>query len=207
MSGCFTVGGISASSDSSDTENAYAGHIAGLCKDESLVNECIYYRSASVTSSANGESAGINEFGVGATSSNFRNQNFLAQSLGFDFESVWEIPSGYSYPVLRSEISDKPVLSVKNIVSTSSSVSAEVTVMSDSSDIYTVSINVYSERGRLVASKTVTVNNYTPQKYNVIISVSGLPYAEKADSIKIIVNDKKSLEPLFSAYYKKIRSK
>ncbi len=207
MSGCFTVGGISASSDSSDTENAYAGHIAGLCKDESLVNECIYYRSASITSSANGESAGINEFGVGATSSNFRNQNFLAQSLGFDFESVWEIPSGYSYPVLRSEISDKPVLSVKNIVSTSSSVSAEVTVMSDSSDIYTVSLNVYSERGRLVASKTVTVNNYTPQKYNVIISVSGLPYAEKADSIKIIVNDKKSLEPLFSAYYKKIRSK
>ena len=76
--------------------------------------------------------------------------------------------------------------------------------MSDSSDIYTVSLNVYSERGRLVASKTVTVNNYTPQKYNVIISVSGLPYAEKADSIKIIVNDKKSLEPLFSAYYKKI---
>lgn len=202
--GCFTVGGISAYSDSSDTENAYAGHIVGFCKDESLVNECIYYRSASLTSSANGESAGINESGIGAMSSNFRNQTFLSQSLGFDFENVWEIPSGYSYPVLKSEISDKPVLSVKNIVSTSSSVSAEVTVMSDSSDIYTVSLNVYSERGRLVASKTVTVNNYTPQKYNVIISVSGLPYAEKADSIKIIVNDKKSLEPLFSAYYKKI---
>lgn len=202
--GCFTVGGISAYSDSSDTENAYAGHIAGLCKDEKLVSECIYYRSASLTSYANGESAGINESGIGAMSSNFRNQTFLSQSLGFDFENVWEIPSGYSYPVLKSEISDKPVLSVKNIVSTSSSVSAEVTVMSDSSDIYTVSLNVYSERGRLVASKTVTVNNYTPQKYSVIISASGLPYTEKADSIKVIVNDKKTLEPLFSAYYKKI---
>ncbi len=200
--GCFATGDVS--SKSALPLGATSGHIAAITTENCKFEECLYLRGLKLTSTGENVAGNIkDDIGVSAPTETFRNQNTLTNSLGFDFGSTWEIVSSYTYPSLKLERSDKPKFSLKNFVKTSRAVTAELDVMSDSSEWYTVTLNVYSERGRLIGTKSIAVNNAVPKTKNVTLTVSNLSQSEQASYVTIVAFDKLTLNPLFTAITKK----
>lgn len=207
LTGCFSIGDILAKADASlgdGYQSSFAGHIIAKNDDNTDVIECVYYRSANCKAIEGTNEVTINENGFAAVSSNFRNQSFLSTSLGFDFENTWEVLSGYSYPTLKSETAIKPVFSVNDVFKTSRAVSADIDIMSFNSEYYTVTLSVYSERGRLLGIKSFSINNSTPKSNTLTLAVTGLSEIEPASYITVTVTDRALLNPLFTPVTKKI---
>ncbi len=203
--GSFSVGDISAVTLSDAAENSVAGHILALSEGNVSAEDCIYLRTAKVYSfMADNVEAAVNSTGIGASSANFKNKSFLTANQGFDFEDVWEILTDYSYPTLKHETKQKPEFNVGYISKTSKVILADVTVMTDSSSAYTVSLNVYSDRGRLIGTKSTTVTNTTPSLRSLTLKVSDISGVEEAKSVVVMVTDKVTLAPLFTAVTKNI---
>lgn len=157
---CFAEATVNASG----TVHSYGGAIYGNINQRASIRNCHKSASSSITAEFVNEKSNMEVRGVLAT--NLKKQTYLADTVGFDFEEIWQMAS--PYPVLQIGTAPRNIYRVEAASLNADKGSVDVTIRLCRFDVEDLVIlaAAYDERGAMLRFEVYTVDD--PAEVNLI---------------------------------------